>query len=166
MNLCYAVIGALALTSCDARLVNFDAANPSASNVADTAPLSVPTTAKSQPTPMADTSNTAANTIPAPASCYVNAVNAKNLDALIACFASDAVIIDVNRKIAGANAIRTWANNEVIGGSLKVIESTPTPNGTRLLVHWAPTGSTGWRAYYTFDYRNGQITQADLQYAD
>ena len=115
---------------------------------------------------MANTSDTAAIEIPASAQCYVNAVNAENLDALVACFAPDAVIIDVSRRITGVDAIRTWANNEVIGGSLRVIERTPTPNGIRLLVHWAPRGSTGFRAYYTFDYQNGQITQADLQYAN
>lgn len=167
LNLCWAVAGALALASCGTQPITLNAASPSSTDVAAPVSSSVPTTVQSQQAPtMADTSNKAAIERPAPADCYVDAVNAKNLDALVACFAPDAVIIDVSRRITGVDAIRTWANNEVIGGSLRVIESTPTPNGVRLLVHWAPRGSTGWQAYYTFDYQNGQLTQADLQYAN
>lgn len=99
------------------------------------------------------------------ARCYVEAVNAQDLDRLVSCFAPDAVIIDVNRRIAGADAIRAWAGNEVIGGNLRVLEDNPRPGGTRLLVHWAPRGSSGWRAWYSFDSRDGRIVQADLQYA-
>ena len=58
-----------------------------------------------------------------------------------------------------------WADNEVIGGTLRVIESESRPNGVRLFVHWAPAGSDGWRANYTFEIRNGRIMVADLQYA-
>jgi hypothetical protein len=162
LMLVWAVIGGFTLSSCSTP--------PSASRtgspmISDSS--SSPATVQLQSTTkMPNSSNPTATNISAPIRCYVNAVNAKNLNALVACFASDAVVIDVNRKITGVDAIRTWANNEVIGGSLRVIESTPTPNGVRLLVHWAPGGSNGWRAYYTFDYQNGQITQADLQYAN
>jgi hypothetical protein len=39
------------------------------------------------------------------------------------------------------------------------------PDRQRLRVHWAPAGSAGWAADYTFTTRGGQITVADLQYA-
>jgi hypothetical protein len=50
---------------------------------------------------------------------------------------------------------------------LDVLEDHPRDDGhgTRLLVHWAPRGSTGWRAWYGFETRDGQIVLADLQYA-
>ena len=81
------------------------------------------------------------------------------------CFAPDGVVVDVSRRIEGRDAIREWAANEVIGGTLRVIRSEPRPGGVRLLVHWAPAGSEGWRAYYTFEVREGRIVVAELQYA-
>jgi hypothetical protein len=100
-----------------------------------------------------------------PARCYVDAVNDEDLDALVGCFAPDGVVVDVSRRIEGRDAIREWAANEVIGGTLRVIRSEPRPGGVRLLVHWAPAGSEGWRAYYTFEVREGRIVVAELQYA-
>ena len=98
--------------------------------------------------------------------CYVDAVNAQALDTLVGCFAPDGLVVDVRRQIAGREAIRAWADNEVIGGSLEVIAADQQREGhVRLLVHWAPAGSQGWRAFYTFDDANGQILRADLQYA-
>jgi len=99
------------------------------------------------------------------AQCYVDAVNDETLDGLVGCFATGGVVVDVSRRIEGRNAIRGWAQSEVIGGTLRVIESEPRENGVRLLVHWAPAGSDGWRGYYTFKVSNGRITVADLQYA-
>lgn len=99
------------------------------------------------------------------ARCYVDAVNAEDLDALVGCFVSNGVVADVSRRIEGPDAVREWAGNEVMGGSLRVLEEEPRPNGTRLLVHWAPAGSDGWRAYYSFEVQDGRIVVADLQYA-
>lgn len=146
---------------------------PRDSALAAPAPTGVDGTASATDTgataPAASTTSATATsdttTIPAAAQCYVDAVNAQNLDALVGCFAPDGVVIDVSRRIAGTDAIRTWADREVIGGTLQVIESTPQDNGVRLLVQWAPRGSNGWRAYYTFTYQGDRITQADLQYA-
>ncbi|MFC5747767.1 nuclear transport factor 2 family protein [Actinomadura rugatobispora] len=97
---------------------------------------------------------------------YVAAVGARDLDALAAAFASDARIVDVSRTISGREAIRAWARDEVIGGALRVLSiAERRPDGQRLLVHWAPSGSPGWRAHYDFTLARGLITRADLQYA-
>jgi hypothetical protein len=102
---------------------------------------------------------------PAPAQCYVDAVNTGNLDSLVACFDPAAVIVDVDRHIKGPNAIRSWAANEVMGGRLRVLEVHLRANGANLLVHWAPKGESGWRAWYDFDFRGSKLIRADLQYA-
>ena len=74
--------------------------------------------------------------------------------------------MDVSRRIEGQDAVRRWADDEVMGGALEVIETETRPGGVRLLVHWAPAGSTGWRAYYTFEATpDGRIAEANLQYA-
>ncbi len=100
------------------------------------------------------------------AQVYLDAVNAGNLDALVAAFAPDAEIIDVSRRIRGRDAIRAWADNEVIGGALRVDGVTALgPGAQRLRVHWAPSGSGGFAADYTLTTRDDQIVLAELQYA-
>lgn len=103
--------------------------------------------------------------IDAAARCYVDAVNPEDLEALVACFSPDGSVVDVSREIRGREAIRTWAEREVIGSTLEVLEITPVENGQRLLVQWAPTDSGGRQAYYTFTTNDGLIMLADLQYA-
>jgi len=73
--------------------------------------------------------------------------------------------MEVSRSIRGHEAIRRWADNEVMGGRLQVLSVTPMPRGKDLLVHWAPGGSGGWRAHYRFTMTDNAITLADLQYA-
>lgn len=100
------------------------------------------------------------------ARAYADAVNARDLDALVAAFAPDGEVIDVARSIRGHDAIREWARAEVIGGTLKVVSIVERrANGQKLLVHWAPSGSGGWRAHYDFTVAGGRIVRADLQYA-
>jgi len=110
--------------------------------------------------------STVIRNVPAEVMAYVNAVNQNNLDSLALSFAPDGSVFDVSRRITGRSAIRTWAGNEVIGGTLRVLEiNTRQTDRIRLLVHWAPRGSAGWRAWYTFTYQQGKIFEADLQYA-
>jgi hypothetical protein len=106
-----------------------------------------------------------AGVLPA-AQAYLDAVNATDLDALVAAFAPDGQVIDVSRRITGSDAVRRWAANEVIGGTLRVDGVTALgPDTQRLRVHWAPSGSGGWAADYTFTARGGRVLVADLQYA-
>jgi hypothetical protein len=109
----------------------------------------------------------AASTAVAPAAqAYVDAVGRQDLDGLVSAFAADGVVVDVSRRIEGRDAIRTWADREVIGGSLRVDGVTEVEPGVqRLRVHWAPGGSGGWAADYTFTVDGDGIAEADLQYA-
>lgn len=100
------------------------------------------------------------------AEAYIDAVNGSDLDALVNAFTPEGEIVDVVRRIRGQDAIRTWADNEVIGGTLRVDSVTTLSADTqRLRVYWAPSGSSGWAADYTFTTRGDQILVADLQYA-
>ncbi len=83
----------------------------------------------------------------------------------MAAFAPEGQVTDVSRPIRGRDAIRTWAGNEMIGGRLEVLSATAMPGGQDPLVHWAPAGSSGWRAHYRFTMTETAITLADLQYA-
>ena len=46
---------------------------------------------------------------------YLAAVNAFNLDAMVAAFAPDAYVNDARREISGIDAIRRWAEKEMVG---------------------------------------------------
>ncbi|MEM7126826.1 MAG: nuclear transport factor 2 family protein [Chloroflexota bacterium] len=104
--------------------------------------------------------------VPAAPQCYIDAVNAEDLETLTSCFTDDAVIIDVSRSIDGVEAIRTWVDREVIGGTLEVLETVEeSDSSVKYLVIFAPGGTGGFRAHYEFTYADGLITGMDLQYA-
>jgi len=46
---------------------------------------------------------------------YIRAVNAFDIDAIVATFAEDALVNDIQREIAGATAIRRWLQKEIVG---------------------------------------------------
>jgi hypothetical protein len=46
---------------------------------------------------------------------YLDAVNAFDLDGMIAAFAPDAYVNDARREISGIDAIRRWAEKEMVG---------------------------------------------------
>ena len=46
---------------------------------------------------------------------YLAAVNAFNLDGMVPTFASDAYVNDARREISGIDAIRRWAEKEMVG---------------------------------------------------
>ncbi|OLT11209.1 hypothetical protein BJF79_04620 [Actinomadura sp. CNU-125] len=102
-----------------------------------------------------------------PVRAYVDAVAAEDPDALAGAFAEDAVLIDVGRRFAGRDAIRGWADAEVIGGTLTVTEVVENrPGHQRLLVNFAPGGTGGFAAHYAFTVSGSVITKAELTYAD
>jgi hypothetical protein len=96
---------------------------------------------------------------------YLDAVAAKNADAVAASFAPDGLVVDVGREIRGRDAIRQWAANEVIGGIYTLLEHKPRAGGVTMLVRFQPGGTGGFRANYHFDITDGLITKATLEYA-
>ncbi len=75
-----------------------------------------------QPVTVIAVDSTVSRNVPVEVMTYVNAVNQNNLDSLVLSFAPDGSVVDVSRRITGRSAIRTWASNEVIGGTLRVLE--------------------------------------------
>jgi SnoaL-like domain len=53
--------------------------------------------------------------LPPVAADYLAAVNAFNLDEMVAAFAPDAYVNDARREISGIDAIRRWAEKEMVG---------------------------------------------------
>ncbi|MGK5673284.1 nuclear transport factor 2 family protein [Micromonospora sp. URMC 106] len=96
---------------------------------------------------------------------YFDAVSAKDPDAVAAAFAADAVVVDVGREIRGRDAIRRWAEREVVGGVYTLLGHTPHPDGVTVLVRFQPGGVGGFRANYRLTLTDGLISRADLEYA-
>jgi ketosteroid isomerase-like protein len=53
--------------------------------------------------------------LPPAAASYLAAVNALDVDGMVAAFAPDAYVKDARREINGINAIRRWAEKEMAG---------------------------------------------------
>jgi len=51
---------------------------------------------------------------------HIAAVNAHDIDAIMATFADDAYVNDVRREFAGAAAIRRWAEKELTGDMVTI----------------------------------------------
>jgi hypothetical protein len=87
--------------------------------------------------------------------------------ALAQAFAEHGQVIDVGRLINGRDAIRDWAEREVIGGRYQLLEinALDKRRQTILLEFTPPDAAAGFRARYTFTYNEDYIVAADLQYA-
>ena len=53
--------------------------------------------------------------LPPVVATYLAAVNAHDLDAMMTAFAADAYVNDARREISGVDAIRRWAEKEMVG---------------------------------------------------
>ncbi|NKW78520.1 nuclear transport factor 2 family protein [Rhodobacteraceae bacterium R_SAG7] len=106
-----------------------------------------------------------AEDLPQAISCYQDSANAKDIDAYMGCFTSDAEMIDVSRSFNGAEAIRAWALREVIpdGDTFSHREILEQQEGyAKTEVNWL-----SWIVHYSYWWNEeGQITRMSLQYAD
>jgi hypothetical protein len=51
---------------------------------------------------------------------HIQAVNAFDIDAVVATFATDAYVNDARREIRGSDAIRAWVAQEMVGDSVTI----------------------------------------------
>jgi hypothetical protein len=51
---------------------------------------------------------------------HIRAVNASDIDAIVATFADDAYVSDNRREIAGIDAIRRWVEKEIVGDTVSI----------------------------------------------
>lgn len=106
-----------------------------------------------------------AQELPDAINCYQTSSNSKGIDAYMACFAEDAEMIDVSRRFNGQDAIRAWAEREVIpkGDTFrhrKILEQSYGYAKTE--VNWL-----NWVVHYSYWWNeDGKITRMSLQYAD
>jgi hypothetical protein len=65
---------------------------------------------------------------------HIRAINAFDTDAIVATFAADALVYDVNREFWGIDAIRAWVAKELVGDHVTVeITEVREHHGTTLV---------------------------------
>ena len=107
----------------------------------------------------------AEESLPTAIACYQESTNSKDIDAYMACFTDDAEMIDVSRSFVGQDAIRAWAEREVIkkGEAFQhraILESSQGYAKTE--VQWM-----AWVVHYFYWWNtDGKITKMSLQYAN
>ena len=89
--------------------------------------------------------------LPAPVAAAIDAANAHDFDAFIACFAPDGVVDDWGREFRGPRQIRAWSDTEFIGVrvSLEVTEVS-SRNGTTVVT--AKVGGDGFNGPSHFEF--------------
>ncbi|MEM7029515.1 MAG: nuclear transport factor 2 family protein [Chloroflexota bacterium] len=123
-------------------------------------------TATVTPMPTATAIAEASANIPSPFQCYLDGVEAQDLEATTACFTEEALVVDVGREIAGRDAINRWLDNEVMGLIYEVDSSTLTQDGASVIVNIRfGSGSGGFRARYDVVIEDGLIQEMILRYA-
>src|SRR5688572_296357 len=85
--------------------------------------------------PQTDQFTTTLN-MPEPIASYVRAVNAGAADLFRATFADDALVVDVNRELRGADAISAWAAADIFAAHVRfdVLDVTERPGRTIVTV--------------------------------
>ena len=73
---------------------------------------------------------------------HIAAINAFDLDAIMATFADDALVNDAQREFVGADAIRAWAGRELVGDKVTMAVTEVVRHRTLTIV----------RARYDGDY--------------
>jgi hypothetical protein len=108
----------------------------------------------------------AAHTSPSkPVNCYFEAVAAHDSEALADCFADDGVVLDVGRTVSGRDAIKMWAEREVLGGSYNIIDIGERDSIVSVLLIFTPQDEEAFYARYEFEIKNHKIAYSNLHYA-
>lgn len=97
---------------------------------------------------------------------HVAAYNSHDPDALMATFASDALVNDIKREFFGCAAIRAWADKEIFGDNVTLYVEKASEQHGDFIVHCRVNGDYDKTNLpdpliltYYFSVRNDRITQ-------
>ncbi|MEZ0091875.1 nuclear transport factor 2 family protein [Streptacidiphilus sp. EB129] len=75
-----------------------------------------------------------ADALPEVLAAYIAAVNAFDLDAIMATFSDDALVNDVRREFVGPASIRAWAGREIVGDKVTMAVTEVAHHGALTVV--------------------------------
>lgn len=102
--------------------------------------------------------------LPAPVRAAIDAANANDTDAFLACFPADGVVDDWGREFAGHDEIRGWSDREFIGVkvNLKVVQvAIEDPD----VVVTAQVGGDGFNgpSHFTFRVEGAHVARMTIR---
>jgi ketosteroid isomerase-like protein len=104
------------------------------------------------------------NDIPQPVAALIEAANANDTDAFLACLTPEAVVDDWGREFRGADAIRGWSDREFIGVevSLEVTDVEQQGGGTTVT---ATVGGQGFNgpSHFMFEVSDDRVTRMTIR---
>ena len=105
-----------------------------------------------------------ASELPAPVARAIDAANANDIDAFIACFASDGVVDDWGREFRGSDEIRGWSDGEFIGVrvSLEVTEVERRDGATVVTANVGGDGFNG-PSHFAFELESELVARMTIR---
>ena len=102
--------------------------------------------------------------LPEPVARLVRAANDNDVDAFLAGFTADGVVDDWGREFAGADAIRSWSDNEFIGKRVTLDVRDAEQSGTTTVVT-AQVGGDGFNgpSHFSFTVEGDRIARMTIR---
>ena len=99
--------------------------------------------------------------LPEPVSAAIEAANANDTAAFLACFATDGVVDDWGREFHGADQIRGWSDREFIG--VNVALAVEEEGGATTVT--ATVGGEGFNgpSHFTFDVAGNRLARMTIR---
>lgn len=102
--------------------------------------------------------------VPAPVQRLLDAANANDTDAFLACFPADGVVDDWGREFTGPDAIRRWSDNEFIGKQVS-LDVTEVADEDGQTVVTAQVGGNGFNgpSHFAFAVADEQVARMTIR---
>jgi hypothetical protein len=104
------------------------------------------------------------NELPGPVAAALEAANANDTAAFLACFTPDGVVDDWGREFRGPDEIREWSNREFIGVRVSLdITGVEREDGSTTVT--ATVGGEGFNgpSHFTFHVRGDRVTRMTIR---
>jgi ketosteroid isomerase-like protein len=104
------------------------------------------------------------NELPGPVAAALEAANANDTAAFLACFTPDGVVDDWGREFRGPDEIREWSNREFIGVHVS-LEVTAVERGDGATTVTATVGGDGFNgpSHFTFVVDGDRVTRMTIR---
>ena len=102
--------------------------------------------------------------LPEPVSAAIDAANANDTSAFLACFATDGVVDDWGREFHGADEIRGWSDREFIGVHVS-LDFTAVEQRDGATTVTATVGGEGFNgpSHFTFDVVGNRLARMTIR---
>jgi hypothetical protein len=104
------------------------------------------------------------NDLPAPVRAAIDAANANDTDAFLACFPPDGVVDDWGREFTGHDEIRGWSDREFIGVKVKLSVVHVATEDAKVVVT-AQVGGGGFNgpSHFTFQVEGSHVSRMTIR---